>query len=63
MAPGGAPAGYSMRGERLLDDLLGLMEVAGHQEQLAQHPADHAGIELLEARAAAYRLRLRIGCA
>jgi Haloacid dehalogenase-like hydrolase len=45
-------------GERLLHDLLGLMQVASHQEQLAEEPTDRSRVERLEAADAGHRLRL-----
>ena len=48
---GGATAGS---GAGSLNDLLGLVEVAGHQEKLAEQPPDSTTVELLEFRVAAH---------
>jgi hypothetical protein len=42
-------------GKRLLDDLLGLVQVAGDQQQLTEQPPDRAGVELLEAFGGCHR--------
>jgi hypothetical protein len=41
-------------GEGLLNDFFGLVEVAGHQQKLADQPADSTTVELLEFRVAAH---------
>ncbi len=47
-----AQAGPARRGarERLLDKVLGLVEIAGHQRELADQPAEARGVEALELR-------------
>src|SRR4029453_11935101 len=42
-------------GKRLLDNLFGLVEVAGDRQELAQQPPDRAGVERLEAFRAGHR--------
>jgi len=48
-----APAGRGP-GERLLDHLLGLVEVAGHREQLTEQPPHGGRVELLESLGVGY---------